>query len=305
VGPVARSLTGLALVTATMIVSTSVASASESSVTGPAQPNIVSAAVYALAHPTASPPGSNDFSCKPTAAHPRPVVLSNGTGANAYDDWAGLSNVLKRDGYCVFAPNLGGPEGGMFQAIADIPTTAGQFGQYVDKVLDATGASKVDIVGHSQGGMMPRYYLKFLGGASKVGTLVGLAPSNHGTNLDGLVDAVRSLPGGRDFADGVIGAVCPACVQQEVGSTFLTSLNDGDDTMPGVNYTVVATRADEVVTPYTSAYLTGSKVTNHRLQDYCVVDGTEHINITYDHIAIQLVRNALDPAHAWTPNCLT
>ncbi|EWM14950.1 triacylglycerol lipase [Kutzneria sp. 744] len=292
------------MVTATMIVTTSVASASESAA-GPAQPSIISAAVYALAHPTASPPGSNDFSCRPTAAHPRPVVLSNGTGANAYDDWAGLSGVLKRDGYCVFAPNLGGPEGGMFQAIGDIPTVAGQFGQYVDKVLAATGASKVDIVGHSQGGMMPRYYLKFLGGAAKVGTLVGLAPSNHGTNLDGLVDAVRSLPGGGDFADGVVGAVCPACVQQEVGSSFLTNLNSGGDTMSGVNYTVVATRTDEVVTPYTSAYLTGSTVTNHRLQDYCLVDGTEHINITYDHIAIQLVRNALDPAHAWTPNCLT
>ena len=303
-GTVARALTGLGLVTAMVIVSTSTASASESAA-GPAQPNIVSAAVYALSHPTASPPGSNDFSCKPTAAHPRPVVLSNGTGANAYDDWAGLSGVLKRDGYCVFAPNLGGPEGGMFQAMGDIPTTAGQFGQYIDKVLAATGASKVDIVGHSQGGMMPRYYLKNLGGASRVGTLVGLSPSNHGTNLDGLVDAVRSLPGGGDFADGVIGAVCPACVQQEVGSSFLTTLNSGGDTMPGVNYTVVATRTDEVVTPYTSAYLSGPTVTNLRLQNYCLIDGTEHINITYDHIAIQLVRNALDPAHAWTPNCLT
>jgi triacylglycerol esterase/lipase EstA (alpha/beta hydrolase family) len=304
VGPVARSLTGLALVTVTMIAATSTASASESAA-GPAQPNIASAALYALSHPTASPPGSNDFSCQPTAAHPRPVVLSNGTGANAYDDWAGLSGVLKRDGYCVFAPNLGGPEGGLFQALGDIPTTAGQFGQYIDKVLAATGASKVDIVGHSQGGMMPRYYLKNLGGASKVGTLVGLAPSNHGTDLDGLVTAVRSLPGGGDFADGVIDVVCPACVQQEVGSSFLTTLNSGGDTMPGVNYTVVATRTDEVVTPYTSAYLSGSKVTNLRLQDYCLLDGTEHINITYDHIAIQLVRNALDPAHAWTPNCLT
>ncbi|QUQ70099.1 esterase/lipase family protein [Kutzneria sp. CA-103260] len=303
-GPVARAVAGLALVTATMIATTSTASASESAA-GPAQPNIASAALYALSHPTASPPGSNDFSCKPTAAHPRPVVLSNGTGANAYDDWAGLSGVLKKDGYCVFAPNLGGPEGGMFQALGDIPTTAGQFGQYIDKVLAATGASKVDIVGHSQGGMMPRYYLKNLGGASKVGTLVGLAPSNHGTDLDGLVTAVRSLPGGGDFADGVIGVVCPACVQQEVGSNFITSLNSGGDTMPGVNYTVVATRTDEVVTPYTSAYLSGSKVTNLRLQDYCMIDGTEHINITYDHIAIQLVRNALDPAHAWTPNCLT
>ena len=299
-GTVARALTGLALVTATMIATTSAASASESAA-GPAQPNIASAAVYALGHPTASPPWSNDFSCKPTAAHPRPVALSNGTGANAYDDWAGLSGVLKRDGYCVFAPNLGGPEGGMFQAIGDIPTTAGQFGQYVDKVLAATGAAKVDIVGHSQGGMMPRYYLKFLGGASKVGTLVGLAPSNHGTDLDGLVEAVRSLPGGNDF----VGALCASCVQQEVGSDFLTNLNAGGDTVPGVDYTVVATRTDEVVTPYTSAYLSGPRVTNLRLQDYCLIDGTEHINITYDHIAIQLVRDALDPAHAWTPNCLT
>jgi hypothetical protein len=258
-------VTGLALVAASLLVTTSTASASESAA-GPSQPNIVSAALYALGHPTASPPGANDFSCKPTTAHPRPVVLSNGTGANAYDDWAGLSGVLKRDGYCVFAPNLGGPEGGLFQATGDIPTTSAQFGQYVDRVLAATGAAKVDIVGHSQGGMLPRYYMKFNGGANKVGT---------------------------------------ACVQQEVGSSLLASLNNGGDTLPGVNYTVVATRTDEVVTPYTSGYLTGANVTNQRLQDYCLIDGTEHINITYDHVAIQLVRNALDPAHAWTPNCLT
>ncbi len=43
------------------------------------------------------------------------------------------------------------------------------------------------MVGHSQGGMMPRYYMKFLGGAAKVNKLVGLVPSNHGTSLSGLV----------------------------------------------------------------------------------------------------------------------
>ena len=53
------------------------------------------------------------------------------------------------------------------------------------RVLAATGAAKVDLVGHSQGGMMPRYYLKFLGGAALVNRLVALAPSNHGTTLDG------------------------------------------------------------------------------------------------------------------------
>ena len=41
------------------------------------------------------------------------------------------------------------------------------------------------MVGHSQGGMMPRYYLKFLGGTAFVDDLVGMAPSNHGTTIAG------------------------------------------------------------------------------------------------------------------------
>ena len=41
--------------------------------------------------------------------------------------------------------------------------------------------------------MMPRYYLKFLGGAAFVNRLVALAPSNHGTTLDGLTALVRAF----------------------------------------------------------------------------------------------------------------
>src|SRR6185437_9592331 len=135
----------------------------------------------------------------------------------------------------VFTFNYGGSSASsIVQGTGDIAASAGQLASFVTRVLAATGAAKVDIVGHSQGGMMPRYYLKFLGGANKVGTLVGLAPSNHGTDLDGLVEAVQSLPGGNDF----VGALCASCVQQEVGSDFLTNLNNGGDTVPGVNYTV-------------------------------------------------------------------
>ena len=61
------------------------------------------------------------------------------------------------------------------------------------------------MVGHSQGGMMPRYYLKNLGGAAEVHTLVGLSPSNHGTTLDGLFVLSNFFPGANQFT----GALCP------------------------------------------------------------------------------------------------
>jgi triacylglycerol esterase/lipase EstA (alpha/beta hydrolase family) len=302
-GRVARTI--VALVTALGLAGATegLASAADDSTgrSGPPQPNIVAAALYALGDPTVSPPGANDWSCRPSAAHPRPVVLANGTAANAYDDWAGLSGRLADDGYCVFVPNLGGPPGFMLQAIGPIEDTAAGFAQYVDRVLAATGASSVDIVGHSQGGMMPRYYIKNLGGASKVHSLIALAPSNHGTTVDGLLKVISSLPGG----SSILGLACAACAEQAAGSPFITGLNAGGETRAGIRYVTVATKADEVVTPYTSAFLAEApNVVNTTLQDYCGSDITEHINITYDPVAIRLVRNALDPAHAVRPGCL-
>lgn len=47
--------------------------------------------------------------------------------------------------------------------------SAQDLSNFVDQVLNATGASKVNIFGHSEGSIVPRYYLKFLGGAAKVG----------------------------------------------------------------------------------------------------------------------------------------
>ena len=121
-------------------------------------------------------------------------------------------------------------------------------------MLSATGAAKVSMVGHSQGGMMPRYYIKFLGGAGKVDDLVGLSPSNHGT-----ANPLTLTPG--------LSYLCPSCVQQKTGSAFLRHLNAGDETPGPVSYTNVVTRYDEVVLPYTSGYLSGPNTTNVRLQE--------------------------------------
>jgi triacylglycerol esterase/lipase EstA (alpha/beta hydrolase family) len=257
---------------------------------------------YAHASPTASPPGANDWSCQPSTAHPRPVILVHGTFADMADSWQALSPLLHNHGYCVFALNYGAHAGsgavGVY-AVGDIPESAAQLSAFVDRVLAATGASEADLVGHSQGGMMPRYYLKHLGGAAKVHNLVGLAPSNHGTTLNGLFTLAGYLPGAAEFT----GNLCPACQQQSAGSPFLTELNSGGETMPGVDYTAIESRYDEVVTPYTSAFLAGPSVTNILLQDQCPLDLGEHLSMPYDHIADADVLTALDPSHPVHPAC--
>ena len=270
----------------------------------------VAADVYGLTHLNGSPPGANDPTCRPSAAHPYPVVLAHGTLENMAYNWYTLSPLLRNLGYCVFALNYGQepgrvagfpgslPPGGT----GDIPTAAGQLAAFVDHVLAETGAAKVDIVGHSQGAMMPRYYMRFLGGAGKVDALIGLSPSNHGTTVDGLTNLLDLAPGGAG-RDG-LGAGCGvSCEQQLVGSPFMTQLNAGGDTVSGVRYTVIETSYDEVVTPYTSAFLTGPGVTNIDLQQQCAQDGSEHLSIPFDHIALRDVLNALDPAHAVAPTC--
>ncbi|MEV0473707.1 esterase/lipase family protein [Streptomyces prunicolor] len=252
---------------------------------------------------TASSTGWNDYSCEPSAAHPDPVVLVHGTFANGTDNWLALAPYLEARGYCVFSLDYGQLPGvPLVYGLGPIDESAAQLQVYVDKVLAATGAAKVDLVGHSQGGMMPRYYLKFLGGAAKVDTFVGIAPDNHGTTLDGLTKLLPYFPGAED----VIASAAPALADQVAGSAFLTKLNAGGDTVPGVHYTVIATRYDEVVTPYTSQFLSGADVHNVLIQNLCSVDLSEHalLGLT-DRIAFHEVANALDPAHASTTNCLS
>jgi triacylglycerol esterase/lipase EstA (alpha/beta hydrolase family) len=225
----------------------------------------------------------------------------HGTLGNSVDNWLGLAPYLEDRGYCVFSLDYGQLSGvPVFYGLGPIDKSAGQLSAFVDKVLTATGAAKADLVGHSQGGMMPRYYLKFLGGAAKVNALVGIAPDNHGTDLDGLIKLLPYFPGAADL----ISAATPGLADQMAGSAFLTKLNAGGDTVPGVHYTVIASKYDEVVTPYTSQYLSGSDVHNVLIQNLCSLDLSEHVLIGLtDRIAFHEVANALDPAHATAPPC--
>ncbi|KUN77219.1 esterase/lipase family protein [Streptomyces griseoruber] len=258
-------------------------------------------AAHASSAATTSSSGWNDYSCKPSAAHPRPVVLVHGTLGNSIDNWLSLAPYLEDRGYCVYSLDYGQLPGvPFFHGLGPIDKSAEQLSAFVDKVLSATGAAKADLVGHSQGGMMPRYYLKFLGGAAKVNALVGLAPDNHGATLSGLTNLLPYFPGAEDL----VSAATPGLADQIPGSAFLTKLNAGGDTVPGVHYTVVATKYDEVATPWRSQYLSGSDVNNVLLQDLCPLDLSEHVAIgLFDRIAFHEVANALDPARATPTTC--
>ncbi|GAB2948718.1 alpha/beta fold hydrolase [Streptomyces pseudoechinosporeus] len=245
--------------------------------------------------------GWNNYSCKPSAAHPRPVVLVHGTFGNSVDNWPALAPYLKKRGYCVFSLDYGQLPGvPLFHGLGPIDKSAEQLRAFVDKVLAATGAAETDLVGHSQGGLMPRYYLKFLGGAAKVNALVGLGPSNHGTTLNGLTNLLPYFPGVGDL----LSKATPSLAEQTAGSAFLAKLNAGGDTVPGVDYTVIATKYDEVVTPYRSQFLDGPNVRNVLLQDLCATNLSEHVALgLFDRIAHHEVANALDPAHATPTTC--
>ncbi|GHG19320.1 esterase/lipase family protein [Streptomyces filamentosus] len=257
----------------------------------------------AAAQAAAPSRGWNDWTCKPSAAHPRPVVLVHGTFGNAVDNWLALAPYLVNRGYCVYSLDYGQlPNVPLFHGLGPIEKSAGQLDAFVDRVLAATGTPEADLVGHSQGGMMPRWYLKFLGGAEKVNALVGIAPDNHGTTLLGLTKLLPYFPGAEDL----LTASTPGLADQIAGSAFLTKLNAGGDTVPGVRYHVIATRYDEVVTPYRSQFLTGPDVTNVLIQDKCALDLSEHVAIGLtDRVAFHEVANALDPAHATPTSCLS
>ncbi|MGW4714416.1 esterase/lipase family protein [Nocardia sp. NPDC004260] len=253
-----------------------------------------------LAAPGAAPPGANDWTCRPGAAHPNPVVLLHGLG-NETVSWQTLSPLLAAAGYCVYTTTYGtGAFGPALGAVAPVPESARQIGAFIDRVLSATGAAKVDVVGHSMGGAVPFYYFHHLGGAGKVARHIGLGAPYHGSTLSGADTAakpLRDLPG---TADAI--ADCGPC-QMSPDSPFLRELKADARLVPGVQFVAIVSRYDEIATPYTTGMLDGPNARNIVLQDVCATDYSEHYGLTSDPVAVREVLNALDPEHARPAEC--
>jgi len=261
-------------------------------------PNIGAGIALALPNPAASPPGTNLASCSSTK-HPYPVVLIPGTFANMEDDYGALAPDLANAGYCVYSLNYGGTPGAFLQSLGPVPASAQQVAAFVNQVLSQTGAAQVDLVGHSQGGMVAEYYAKIVGGAPFIHRLVALSPTTHGTSLDGLANLASFIPG----ANQIVRSACPACADQETGSAVITLLDNGPIAQAGVGYTIIETLDEFVVTPIGSAFINEPGVVNEYVQSYCPFDPVDHADLSYDNVVIQLVKNALSPSTAQSPNC--
>lgn len=246
--------------------------------------------------------GGNDWSCQPTAAHPNPVVLVPGTFANIGANFVKLSPRLKNDGYCVFGLNYGmtSLSGGRVGGLGPIVDSAQQLDAFVKQVLTATGAAKVDIVGHSQGGNVPIYWIKRMGGAAKVAHYVGWAPSSHGMDLDGLVDLAEDLDALGFINDASAYLGTRGVTDQMVTSDYTKALWADTNTVPtGPKYTVIMSRWDAVVTPYSTQKLSGTGVRNLVVQDYCWNDNIGHAGLAFDGPTMQLTMNALKDGPSW------
>jgi triacylglycerol lipase len=257
----------------------------------------------------ASPAGANNWSRKPSAQHPDPVVLVHGLGATMAENWSTMSPLLADNGYCVFALTYGlDPGENYVGGLEPMEVSSQQLASFIDKVLAATGAAKVDLVGHSEGTVMPQYYLKRLGGAAKVNRYVALAPLYQGTTLYGLSAGITAfetyLPSVAAPIESLVASECGSCQSFLNGSAFLTNLyRDGVYAVPGVTYTTIMTRYDELVVPYTSGELHAPNATNIIVQDQCPLDFSEHLTLAWDPVAAQDILNALDPGDAQPVPC--
>ena len=183
---------------------------------------------------------------KPVPIH-NPILFVHGWNASSAT-WNTMVSRFKADGWT--SAELVNWSYNFRQSNA---TTAAQIQQKVDSVLNATGATQVDIITHSMGALSARYYVRNLGGDGKVDALVTLGGANHGTSTANL-------------------CFDTSCFEMRPGSTFLTNLNSTDETWGTPRYATWWSDCDEVINPHSSALLDGAVNT----QTACITHSALH-----------------------------
>ncbi|KAG0270254.1 hypothetical protein DFQ27_009046 [Actinomortierella ambigua] len=251
-------------------------------------------------------PGVNNWDCKPKPGQ-APLILVHGLLGNGWDNWVFLAPRFLKRGYCVFSITYGRYKNiPLFAGLDKMENSAQQLSDFIDKVLLATGAKEVDLVGHSQGSLMPRYYIKNMGGAAKVRKFAAFGSVVYGTDLWGVVPFLTGL-GLYDPIKKIVDPLCLSCYQLLVDSPFLKELNAGGDTAPDVEYRFIVSMVDSVVTPYTNGILRDKnpKAKSLTLQELCPLDLSNHLTMVNNGIVFSAIHAFLSPSAPQTVNCFS
>lgn len=204
----------------------------------------------------------------------RPVLFLHGTTSDSRANWSwNWARALDARRWAHCELDLPRNGNGDIQRSAEYVTRA-------IRIMHDRAGQRISMVGHSQGGMIARWSLKYWPDTrAMVDDYVALAPSNHGSLEINLQCAF---------------ACSAAAWQQRPGSAFLTALNAGRETWPGVSYTNITTRYDGIH-PYTGSYLRGEArlVTNTIIQDLCPAQYAGHFEMAFNHTAWLIGLDAL------------
>lgn len=177
-----------------------------------------------IKHPGGALPGANKWDEPVSAERPIPVILVHGTGGGGQTNWGPYVPLLVNHGFSVFTLTYGAIPDSKWPISAMgglrlIEDSAVEFGEFAERVLEATGAEQIDVVGHSQGTIVPNYWAKFLDGKGRIRSYVSLAPLWNGTEAFG---TVRGALGSFSMRIGVGGGIASSVSipQMIAGSEF-------------------------------------------------------------------------------------
>jgi len=155
-----------------------------------------------------------------------PVVLLHGFAMNR-TNWIWLGRRLARRGIGpLYATSYFSPQ--------PVRRSAEHLARFIARVRERQGCERVDIVAHSLGGTVARYYIEHLGGAAHVGRLVTIGSPHRGTHIARL------------------GAVIPSALESRIDSDFYAELGP-PVARAGLTYTSVWSRSDAIIEPPESA----------------------------------------------------
>jgi pimeloyl-ACP methyl ester carboxylesterase len=140
--------------------------------------------------------GFNDWHCEPRSDHPFPTVLVHGRGGTA-EGFPDLVAALSAEGYCVFATDYGQVNGQGQHGVDHLWVSAAQIDDFIEQVLAATGAERVDVIGHSAGTGVLANLILARGGAEVVHRMISFGGLHHPyahAGAPGFVDNDLFLP---------------------------------------------------------------------------------------------------------------